>query len=588
MHSALSSAAGTHAATAARRLPSGTARTAYVPVLARSSGGGRTASRGRGASGRGGPARGGRGGRGGRSGRGGRGGPWQQRRRDGGGGAPSGGGAGGIGGGDIVVIGKAESRYIPEDDETLAASEGGSFWETAWRAEFGDDDEDEDEEEGEEGQDGEEGEDDGDDDEENFAAVLQALVPELAEEGETEAQAEWRHVYTSQRLPAPRLGPVTAKRVAGAGRGLVTAAAVEEGELLMVAAPLGILYCPEGATPENEELADHLAQNCTLTAAQSEALRLLAPAGGGAAPAAVLPAREQLEAAAAALAGAGGDTPQAPIDLPLGALYAVVNANCTGEEFEDPVLCALRGSASCGHLGLWPAAALANHSCCPNAVGYAIGDRWVLRAAEPLVQGAEVTVSYLGSLITAPYEERQAELQEKYGFACGCPRCKAEQRAGGALLQLQAAIYKECEDEVGPALEAAVEDGDADGAAAALARLRELRGQYESEIKAVKASAKARRWMQGPETEALAECARIAAAVVKGSDSHLELAAEYMVRAEAKFGPDHQESADAARACRAAHRARYGGPACLGPRLLELLIDTRAALGIEEGPGAGA
>jgi hypothetical protein len=47
----------------------------------------------------------------------------------------------------------------------------------------------------------------------------------------------------------------------------------------------------------------------------------------------------------------------------------------------------------------------------------------VLRAAEPLVQGAEVTVSYLGSLITAPYESRQAELQEKYGFACGCPRC---------------------------------------------------------------------------------------------------------------------------------------------------------------------
>jgi hypothetical protein len=45
--------------------------------------------------------------------------------------------------------------------------------------------------------------------------LSQALVPELAEEGETEAQAEWRHVYTSQWLPAPRLGPVTAKRVAG-------------------------------------------------------------------------------------------------------------------------------------------------------------------------------------------------------------------------------------------------------------------------------------------------------------------------------------------------------------------------------------
>lgn len=146
------------------------------------------------------------------------------------------------------------------------------------------------------------------------------------------------------------------------------------------------------------------------------------------------------------------------------------------------MLCMLRGSASCGHLGLWPAAALANHSCCPNAVGFAVGDRWVrrsararaclwrartlmlrlqcaepalalrrrrppaalprgaraalpwhtpppparpqvLRAAEALPQGAEVSVSYLGSLVTAPYRERREELMTKYGFECGCDRC---------------------------------------------------------------------------------------------------------------------------------------------------------------------
>jgi hypothetical protein len=40
-------------------------------------------------------------------------------------------------------------------------------------------------------------------------------VPEVAEEDETPAQAEWREVYTSQRLPAPRLGPVAVKAVAG-------------------------------------------------------------------------------------------------------------------------------------------------------------------------------------------------------------------------------------------------------------------------------------------------------------------------------------------------------------------------------------
>lgn len=42
-------------------------------------------------------------------------------------------------------------------------------------------------------------------------------MPELVEDGETDQQAEWREVYTSQRLPAPRLGPVTVKKAAGGG-----------------------------------------------------------------------------------------------------------------------------------------------------------------------------------------------------------------------------------------------------------------------------------------------------------------------------------------------------------------------------------
>jgi hypothetical protein len=63
--------------------------------------------------------------------------------------------------------------------------------------------------------------------------------------------------------------------------------------------------------------------------------------------------------------------------VPQQELYALVNANCTGEEFEDPVLSALRGTRSCGHVGLWPAVAMINHSCCPSAVAYTIGDRMV-------------------------------------------------------------------------------------------------------------------------------------------------------------------------------------------------------------------
>jgi hypothetical protein len=46
---------------------------------------------------------------------------------------------------------------------------------------------------------------------------------------------------------------------AGRGRGLFTTAAVAAGDVLLTGAPLALLYCEEGATPENEELAAHLA-----------------------------------------------------------------------------------------------------------------------------------------------------------------------------------------------------------------------------------------------------------------------------------------------------------------------------------------
>jgi hypothetical protein len=46
----------------------------------------------------------------------------------------------------------------------------------------------------------------------------------------------------------------------------------------------------------------------------------------------------------------------------------------------------------------------------------------VMRATEPLAAGAEVTVNYLGPLLFAPAAVRQAELQQQWGFNCGCAR----------------------------------------------------------------------------------------------------------------------------------------------------------------------
>lgn len=62
----------------------------------------------------------------------------------------------------------------------------------------------------------------------------------------------------------------------------------------------------EGSTPENEELADHIASNCRLTAAQAVALRRLAPAGAAGAALPAPGADELAEAAAAGAEGGGG------------------------------------------------------------------------------------------------------------------------------------------------------------------------------------------------------------------------------------------------------------------------------------------
>ncbi|KNC73673.1 hypothetical protein SARC_13768 [Sphaeroforma arctica JP610] len=78
-------------------------------------------------------------------------------------------------------------------------------------------------------------------------------------------------------------------------------------------------------------------------------------------------------------------------------------------------------------LGLYEVLSRSNHSCEPgtsrsiDANGLA-----VLRAERAFSQGEQVYTRYIaGSL---PYEARQSELRDKYGFDCGCQKCEAERR----------------------------------------------------------------------------------------------------------------------------------------------------------------
>ncbi|WIA18501.1 hypothetical protein OEZ85_009954 [Tetradesmus obliquus] len=557
----------------------------------------------------------------------------------------------------------------------LEGKKGGSFWESA----VVDDEEEEEEEEYEDG-----GEDEEEDEDEVGVEEVASLMRELAEglgdeeeeqqQGQTQpaaaAAAAWRACYISRQVPAPQLGPVALKAAPGKGWGLFTTAAVAAGDLLLVAQPLALLYCEEGTTPENEELAEALAAAAAATAAaagaqpassssssgssggglslwQQHALLQLRATGEGPDTAAVDPqllqqllgdpadviAAPQIDQASSNSSSEEASTQQqqqqqqvAPLPPASAALpgadrvLQIVHANCTGEEFEDAALALLRGSTSCGHLGVWPAAAMINHACCPNAHALLIGDRLVVRAAEDIAAGQQVTLSYLGPQLFAPAAVRQEELRQQWGFDCGCARCKAEARYAGSssssesttLSQLLMDTYTACQG-MAEQLDEAVDEDDAEAVAAMQQQLQGMQQKVEAGIRAAKPPANVRRWLQasvydlydllslcadqlpaappkaaasgrrGPgkkqpaapaiESEALAACARIVGAVTPGSSAHADLTTEYMVRSEARFGEGHQEAADALRMCSAAHVARYG-PISKG--LLQLLMDTRA------------
>ena len=102
--------------------------------------------------------------------------------------------------------------------------------------------------------------------------------------------------------------------------------------------------------------------------------------------------------------------------------YAALN--CFGEQFQDLPTALCRGDPLHSQLGLWPVFSMLNHSCIPNAVNYTLGPAgyMVVRACRPIMAGEEVCINYLGRGSLRPAVERQRELEESYGFLCGCPR----------------------------------------------------------------------------------------------------------------------------------------------------------------------
>lgn len=92
-------------------------------------------------------------------------------------------------------------------------------------------------------------------------------------------------------------------------------------------------------------------------------------------------------------------------------------------------------------LGMYPLAAMLNHSCVGNALRVFSGKTMVVHASRAIAPGEEIVWSYI--LPGQPYTARRVFLVTHHGFECGCERCLAESALGNVLNEDKSAVVAE-------------------------------------------------------------------------------------------------------------------------------------------------
>lgn len=83
-------------------------------------------------------------------------------------------------------------------------------------------------------------------------------------------------------------------------------------------------------------------------------------------------------------------------------------------------------------VGLFPLAALANHSCDPScAHTTSVANEMRFYATRPIATGSEITISYIPNLLATPCAERRETLLAQKLFFCRCDRCLAADHCRG-------------------------------------------------------------------------------------------------------------------------------------------------------------
>jgi hypothetical protein len=320
---------------------------------------------------------------------------------------------------------------------------------------------------------------------------------------------------------------VVGEESGGGGERVGGSSDIALGSTLLLARPLAFLDAPEEHQPRPEQIVDVIAmrrlwQTPAAAALQWEAAPPSFAASRGAPPP---PPPRPPPPPLLELATLPRDfTQPAPLDdraanqaEPDAAATSLVAINAFGDEYEDLPAATLRskrnrppaadtpsgiiasaaaaagapGATDPHHggpravAGVWPAFALLNHSCAPNATHYVCGSTMVVRATADLGPGTEVQVSYLGREAFAPADDRRRALRERYGFRCECARCRAEDELPTEVKERASAARSAVVARLRPRFEAAVREGDGAEAAAVAGEVSALlRGLEEALEKA--------------------------------------------------------------------------------------------------------
>lgn len=219
--------------------------------------------------------------------------------------------------------------------------------------------------------------------------------------------------------------------IAGKGRGIVATEDIAPGQLLMLDPALALVDASTQQRPEPDDLVDAIMGNPAIlqspwvpllydgtkrSTQETPDLSLLssAPPAAAGITSSPAPSSSSPSSSAAAAASPHGSSPtvagkkagfskgsvkaklakkraEKESQTNLSKILKLVNYNCYGDNHEDLAAAEARGETARGHVGLWPAFAMLNHSCIPNAMNYVMGRSMVVRAVKPIPAGSEVS-----------------------------------------------------------------------------------------------------------------------------------------------------------------------------------------------------